>query len=94
MASQDYSRFRREIFEKIERVKLAEALKAGFSSYEEFENDTLMKERERNAEWAKRIEEETGMTVEEYWATHPQREKTPLEFSSQCDCHQPDCQGA
>lgn len=79
-------RLSEELTEARERRELASALEAGFSSYKEYEEAILEEDREREERFRQRVEEETGKTWEEYWATHPQRQKTPPEPFPQCDC--------
>ena len=73
--------------EEMKRRQLAAALEAGFSSIEEQEEAFHKEFRERELAARERVEKETGKTWEEYWATHPQRQKRPEELFPHCDCH-------
>ena len=84
-----FEQFMRESDQREEEIKqrhLARALEAGFASIEEHTEARIKEEREANARYRERIERETGKTWEEYWATHPQREKTPPAPRPVCDC--------
>ena len=84
-----YDEFERRFAELTERAHqraLAAARKAGFSSVEEYREATD-KETARLAACArKRIEKETGKSWEQFWATHPQRERTPPKSFPRCNC--------
>ncbi|MCJ1402226.1 hypothetical protein MMC11_005446 [Xylographa trunciseda] len=69
-----------------EQEWLAEALEAGFSSVEEHLEAKTREDIERHKRWKTRMEEESGMPFDEWWANHPQREKTPVKLFPQCDC--------
>ena len=86
-AHAEFKRLLDELEEEGKRRELATALEAGFSSVEEHEEALHKEYRERELEARKRVEEETGKTWDEYWATHPQRQKTPEEHFPHCDCH-------
>ena len=83
----EFVRVDNEWKEETKRRLLAAALEAGFSSPEEHEEAFHKEFEERELEARKRVEEETGKTWDEYWATHPQRQKTPEELFPHCDCH-------
>ena len=85
-AYQEFVRWDEEWQAKIKQRKLASALEAGFSSFKDYEEAVLKEDEDREAKCRKRVEKETGKTWEEYWATHPQQQKTPPEPFPQCDC--------
>lgn len=70
------------------RRRIAEAISAGFSSFEEYFSDLMKKDEELHNAAEKRMKEIaalSGKTVGELWAEHPQRGVSqPL--MPQCDC--------
>lgn len=61
----------------VEQDILSEAHRAGFSSVGEYNKARYKDEEKREAAWRQQVEEEIGMTWEDYWATHHQRAETP-----------------
>ena len=85
-ALQEYKRQEEEWWQEVKRMQLAAVQKIGYSSLEAAEEALLKEDMEREAEARIRVEKETGKTWDEYWATHPQQQKTPPELLPPCDC--------
>ena len=85
-AYEAFLREQRKWEEEANRRTLAAALEKGFSSAEEYREALRKQDREIERIARERVEEETGKPWQEYWATHPQQEKTPPNPFPQCDC--------
>lgn len=86
-----------EVVKRLQEKRLAEkdqrleamAIAKGFPSWKEYKDYQMERWGERDREYARRLEEECkllGKTVEQYWAEHPQRDRSPPPPPPPCDC--------